>query len=158
MIFHFPVLKSQRPVALPKFYANQQALMYRLATCFPGAETAQTRGDELPAEHKPSAEAAELGLTSDDGVGVLYDRDVVDFYGDPAWEVRMAPTKAAWEQSLVEKEGRYTFEVHFNTLRPADCVAMILRHGDDFRSIGDCDPAPSSRSAASCRADLPADS
>jgi zinc protease len=52
-----------------------------------------------------------LGLTSDDGVGLLYDRDVVAFYGDPAWEVRMAPAKAAWEQSLVEKDGLYTFEV-----------------------------------------------
>ena len=33
-----------------------------------------------------------------------------------------------------------------------------LRRGDYFRSIGDCDPAPSSRSAASCRTDLSADS
>ena len=31
-------------------------------------------------------------------------------------------------------------------------------HGNDSRSIGDCDPAPSSRPAASCRADLSADS
>jgi zinc protease len=93
------------------FFANQQALMYRLATCFPGAETAPTQGDELPAEHKPSAQAEELGLTAEDGVGLLYDRDVVAFYGDPAWEVRMAPAQAAWEQSLVEKDGQYTFEV-----------------------------------------------
>jgi zinc protease len=56
-----------------------------------------------------------LGLTAEDGVGLLYDRDVVAFYGDPAWEVRMAPAKAAWEQSLVEKDGQYTFEV-----RPLD--------------------------------------
>ena len=42
---------------------------------------------------------------------MLYDRDVVAFYGDPAWEVRMAPAKAAWEQSLVVKDGQYTFEV-----------------------------------------------
>ncbi len=33
-----------------------------------------------------------------------------------------------------------------------------LRYGNDFRSIGDCDPAPSRRPAASCRADLSADS
>ena len=32
------------------------------------------------------------------------------------------------------------------------------RHANDFRSIGDCDPAPSSRSATSCRANLSADS
>ena len=87
------------------FFANQQALIHRLATCFPGAETAETKGEDLPAEHKPSAQADELGLTSQDGVGLLYDRDVVAFYGDPAWEVRTAPAKAAWEQSLVEKDG-----------------------------------------------------
>jgi hypothetical protein len=32
-----------------------------------------------------------------------------------------------------------------------------LRYGNDFRSIGDCDPTPSSRPAASRRADLPWD-
>jgi zinc protease len=93
------------------FFANQQALIYRLAMCFPGAEMAPTRGEEMPAEHKPSAEAEALGLTAEDGVGLLYDRDVVAFYGDPAWEVRMAPAQGAWEQSLVRKDGRYTFEV-----------------------------------------------
>ena len=33
-----------------------------------------------------------------------------------------------------------------------------LRHGNDFRSMGDCGPTPSSRSATGRRADLPADS
>jgi zinc protease len=93
------------------FFANQQALIHRLATCFPGSEAAQTEGEELPAKRKPSAQAKELGLTADDSVGLLYDRDVVAFYGDPAWEVRMAPAQAAWVQSLVEQDGQYTFEV-----------------------------------------------
>ena len=92
------------------FFANQQALIHRLATCFPGAETAD-EGGVRPQGHKPSALAGELGLTPQDCAGLLYDRDVVAFYGDPAWEVRMAPAKAGWEQSLTEKDGRYTLEI-----------------------------------------------
>jgi hypothetical protein len=109
------------------FFANQQALIHRLATCFPGAERAETLGDEKPAEPKPSLQASELGLTADDGVGLLYDRDVVAFYGDPAWQVRMTPAKAAWEQSLVEKNGQYTFEVR--PLGGADCFQPINENG-----------------------------
>ncbi len=93
------------------FFANQQALLHRLATCFPGAETAAVSSNGLPPASKPTAEAKALGLTEQDCTGLLYDRDVVAFYGDPAWEARMAPAAAAWEQSLVEKDGRFTFEV-----------------------------------------------
>jgi zinc protease len=109
------------------FFANQQALIHRLATCFPGAETAETRGEDLPAEPKPSAQAEELGLTAHDGVGLLYDRDVVAFYGDPAWKVRMTPAKAAWEQSLAENNGRYTLEIR--PLRGADSFQPINENG-----------------------------
>lgn len=93
------------------FFANQQALLHRLATCFPGAETADAQAGRLPPGCKPSAQAGELGLTLQDAAGLIYDRDTLAFYGDPAWEARMAPAKAAWVQSLVEKDGRYTFEV-----------------------------------------------
>jgi zinc protease len=109
------------------FYANQQALMHRLATCFPGAEAADARGRELPAGCKPSAQAGALGLNLQDASGLLYDRDTVAFYGDPAWEARMAPAKAAWEQSLVEKDGRYTFEVR--PLRGARSFEPINKNG-----------------------------
>ena len=91
------------------FFANQQALVHRLATCFPGAETAEAQGMEPP-RCKPSSRAAELGLTLQDAAGLLYDRDTLAFYGDPAWEA-LAPAKGAWEQSLKEKNGRFTFEV-----------------------------------------------
>jgi zinc protease len=109
------------------FFANQQALIYRLATCFPGAETAETLGDEKPDEPTPSVQAKELGLTADDGVGLLYDRDVVAFYGDPAWQARMAPAKAAWEQSLAAKGRQYTFVVQ--PLRGADSFQPINENG-----------------------------
>ena len=93
------------------FFANQQAMIHRLATCFPGAESADADSDRLPPGCKPSARAKALGLTLQDATGLLYDRDTLAFYGDPAWEVRMDKAKAAWEQSLTVKDGQYTLEV-----------------------------------------------
>ena len=130
------------------FFANQQALLHRLATCFPGAETADAQAGGLPPGCKPSARAGELGLTQQDAAGLLYDRDTLAFYGDPAWEARMAPAKAAWEQSLVEKDGRYTFEVRplwgkrsfqpINTngsQRGGRPIVQLLPHRIDARSV-----------------------
>jgi zinc protease len=130
------------------FFANQQALIYRLATCFPGAERADAQGSGLPKGCKPSAQADDLGLTLQDGAGLLYDRDSVAFYGDPAWEARMAPAKAAWEQSLVEQDGQYTFEIRplrgkssfqpINTngsQRGGRPVVQLLPHRIDAKSV-----------------------
>ena len=45
------------------------------------------------------------------GRGLLFDRDVVAFYGDPAWQARMAPGPVAWTQPLAEADGRFTFTI-----------------------------------------------
>ena len=45
---------------------------------------------------------------------MLYDRDTVAFYGDPAWVARMAPGPNAWEQTLSGKDGTWTFEIKPN--------------------------------------------
>jgi hypothetical protein len=42
-----------------------------------------------------------------DGAGLLHDRDTVAFYGDPAFEARMAAGPLRWEQTLVEEGGGY---------------------------------------------------
>ena len=56
--------------------------------------------------------ARDAGLGPTDGRGLLFDRDVVVFYGDPAWEARMMPGKLNWEQTLKEeKPGNFTFTV-----------------------------------------------
>lgn len=56
--------------------------------------------------------------------GLTYDRDVLAFYGDPKWEARMADRTKAWEQSLVGKDGTFTFEIKPNrgeaTFKPID--------------------------------------
>lgn len=43
--------------------------------------------------------------------GLEYDRDIVAFYGDPAWEARMADHPKAWDQSLTLSDDLYTFDV-----------------------------------------------
>ena len=65
------------------FHANGHALVHRL-------ETAAAPGDER---------------------GLRFDRDVVAFYGDPAWEARMAPGPLAFGQDLAEREGTFTLVV-----------------------------------------------
>ena len=50
-------------------------------------------------------------MTWNDARGLLYDRDNLAFYGDPAWTARMAPGPLCWEQTLTENGGEYRFEV-----------------------------------------------
>lgn len=97
------------------FFANQIALVNRLATYFPTSENAEVddRGTSSTAPvPTPAAKAA--GLTAADGRWLLSDRDTVAFYGDPAWEARMAKLETAWDQTLTEKDGLWTFEIKPN--------------------------------------------
>ncbi|MDX1926434.1 MAG: hypothetical protein SFV81_07950 [Pirellulaceae bacterium] len=59
--------------------------------------------------------------------GLKFDRDVVAFYGDPAWEARMAVAGRAYEQTLTEDNGIYTFEIKLN--RGADSFKPINTNG-----------------------------
>ncbi len=43
--------------------------------------------------------------------GLLFDRDVLAFYGDPKWEARLADAPRAYEQQLKIEGDRYTFTV-----------------------------------------------
>jgi len=69
------------------FFANHHALVHRLG------DPATSPGDKR---------------------GLAFDRDVVAFYGDPAWPARMAPGKLAYRQSLAVEDGVYTFEIKPN--------------------------------------------
>jgi zinc protease len=109
------------------FFANQQALIHRLVTCFPGLEKAGTGQDRLPASEKLPRQAQKAGLTWQDARGLLYDRDSVAFYGDPAWEARMAPGPLAWEQTLTEEGDTYRFEIR--PLRGKRSFEPINRNG-----------------------------
>ena len=67
------------------FFANHAALIHRLT--------------------------ATENLGAGDKRGLLHDRDTVAFYGDPAWEARMAPQPCAWEQTIEEREGVFTLQI-----------------------------------------------
>ena len=96
-------------------FANEHALIYRLASYFPELLEAEvTPAGKASVKIVVGAKAKAAGLTEQDGLGLLYDRDVLAFYGDPAWEARLAPSPLAWDQTLTEKGGVWTF-----TVRPA---------------------------------------
>ena len=94
------------------FFANEQALIHRLKTHFPGAESSTLNAEGAPtATIPPSPKARTASLNSQDLHGLCYDRDTVAFYGDPAWIARMAPAATAWEQTLEEKSGTWTLTI-----------------------------------------------
>ena len=66
------------------FIANQHALDYRAA--------------HLPADHA-------------DQRGLAFDRTVVAFYGDPAWDARMADGPLNWKQTLTREGSRFILEI-----------------------------------------------
>ena len=97
------------------FRANDCALIQRLLTYAPQAATMESELSESPEYHgKLTAQARQDGITRDEVEGLLFDRDVLAFYGDPQWEARMADAPKAWSQSLTESDGIYTFTVQAN--------------------------------------------
>ena len=93
------------------FFANQQALLHRLETYAPELLKENPSPGQTVRSVKLSQAARAAGLTAQDIAGLLHDRDVLAFYGAPAWSARMEKGELAWEQRLTEVEGVYTFEV-----------------------------------------------
>jgi zinc protease len=117
------------------FYLNNQALVHQLQTRFPkSANVNFTRFDLEKDPHLLGKLAAEHGLLNDkrdglrdrDELGLLWDRDTVAFYGDPAWEARLAPQPLAWEQKIAVAGGTYTFTLTANADGSASRPPMIL--------------------------------
>ena len=93
------------------FHANQHALIHRLDTGFDdivGMDV--TPGGNISAS-PPNQAGQSLGLTSVDARGLLWDRDTVAFYGDPAWSAQMATMQRAYEQKLTIEDNVYTLIV-----------------------------------------------
>ncbi|MCF7733984.1 MAG: hypothetical protein K9N23_20025 [Akkermansiaceae bacterium] len=95
------------------FFANQHALVHRLETMIP--EVAREDSDSpMGRIAKPivvGAAAKAAGLTAQDANGLLFDRDVVVFYGDPAWKARMAPGRLQWEERWQQDAAGGSLEV-----------------------------------------------
>lgn len=95
------------------FFANQVALIDRLETNFPDiARVDSPPGSILRRNITVSDVAKRAGLSEQDGLGLLHDRDVVALYGDPAWSAKLAPGKLSYEQTLTEvAAGVYALEI-----------------------------------------------
>ncbi|MCY3024261.1 MAG: transglutaminase domain-containing protein, partial [Planctomycetota bacterium] len=101
------------------FFFNNQALLHKLTTQYPAKagiefETYDQRAvDYMVSRHglvkmgangKPEADKEPAGL--------LWDRDVVAFYGDPAWDARMPEQEPAWRATFeAAGPGRTAFAV-----------------------------------------------
>ena len=99
------------------FYFNQQALLHQLQTRFPKSAGINF---ERFGHRDIGGEAARNGLFNEkksgfrsmDDVGLLWDRDTVAFYGDPAWQAKMVQLESLpWEQKVSAIGGKYTFKV-----------------------------------------------
>jgi hypothetical protein len=109
------------------FHANNIALGHRLLTNFPGAEKVEAVDEMGRASRSAEAPKATGRLTKQDLQGLLFDRDNVAFYGDPAWEARMAPGKLNWEQKLTEEKG--TFTLTLTPLAGAETWQPVNKNG-----------------------------
>jgi hypothetical protein len=110
------------------FFANQAALIHRLQTYFPDSARV-TPGEKGRGgiRVEVNARARDAGLSANDERGLLFDRDVVAFYGDPAWQARLAKGPCAWDQALTHKAGRYVFEIR--PKRGASSFEPVNRNG-----------------------------
>ncbi|MBN1511905.1 MAG: transglutaminase domain-containing protein [Phycisphaerae bacterium] len=90
------------------FFCVSQALLHTIQTRHPRLAQLEPDSYDLDdAQHW----AERYNLASDDEAGLLWDRDVVAFYGDPAWEARRAPAPPAWDQKLDVQGDEYTLTV-----------------------------------------------
>jgi zinc protease len=68
-----------------------------------------------------------LGVNAGDAPGLLHDRDVVAYYGDPALQARMKPGACAYEQELTKEGKVYTLTV--TGMRGAESFEPVNRNG-----------------------------
>ncbi|MCP5518813.1 MAG: hypothetical protein H7A45_16340 [Verrucomicrobiales bacterium] len=94
------------------FLATEHALIHRLGSFFPDLVDAEIApGGRPPGRIAVGAAAQAAGLRAQDGFGLLHDRDVVAFYGDPAWVATMADGPRAFDLELRNSGGTYTFAI-----------------------------------------------
>jgi zinc protease len=111
------------------FTANNIALVHRLQMACPEA-LAVTTYDSMGQTRIPlklSAAGREAGLSAMDVNGLLFDRDMVAFYGDPAWDARMAEGKCNYRQELTGSDGTWTLTV--TPLAGADSWKPVNQNG-----------------------------
>ncbi|MBN2841847.1 MAG: hypothetical protein JXM68_02090, partial [Sedimentisphaerales bacterium] len=80
------------------FYANQQAILYEIGQRFPDLLNVEFTGYDYQKIHKIAAAAYPDAIN--DALGMLWDRDALAFYGDPAWQAKVMPAQLPWSGSI----------------------------------------------------------
>jgi len=99
------------------FFFSNQAIVQKLETRFAGKPREVFNKWDMEKDRSIMGGAAQaLGYKGDDKnlkdhLGLLWDVDTVAFYGDPAWDARLAPRSLPVETELTEKNGEWTFTV-----------------------------------------------
>lgn len=95
------------------FFANQAALIQRLRTNFPEIvdEQSDSPMGKITRPIRVGDAARSAGLTSQDAEGLLFDRDVVAFYGDPAWDARLADGPLQWKEAWNQDAAGASLEI-----------------------------------------------
>lgn len=125
-------LPGRHNVAEAFFFTNQE-LIYRLHKQFPDKADVDLDRFNLETDRTVLARcAAKLGYgkwdkAAREHLGMLWDRDTVAFYGDPAWDARLARRDLPLTTELAEKAGTYTFTVRVRSAcTPKKPLAMLL--------------------------------
>jgi len=113
------------------FFANTQAMLHEIRERFPKhAGTDFQRYDlrRIGREH---------GIKDRNCLGLLWDRDTVAFYGDPAFDARPKRRDLAWEQRLTVDSGRHTLALSCRRggQWPKQPVLAFLPHRIDAASV-----------------------
>lgn len=118
---------GQQTTFAEAFHLNSIALIHQLESRF--GDKARVNFERWEIERNPSLPnelAKEHGIADRDCLGLLWDRDTVAFYGDPAWEARIVPQREpGWKQTLTENDGIFTFEASGTGERPP--MALLPR-------------------------------
>jgi len=91
------------------FFVNTQAMLHEIRTRFP--KSAAVNFGRYDLEKRPGLLKelqAKHGITDRDELGLLWDRDTVAFYGNPALDARPAKRDLEWNQTLSIEGSRYT--------------------------------------------------
>ncbi len=83
------------------FFVNLQAMLHEIRERFPQHAGTDFRRYDLRRIRR------ETGITDRDCLGLLWDRDTVAFYGDPAFDARPVRGNLAWKQRLAVQGNRY---------------------------------------------------
>ncbi|MBN2164177.1 MAG: hypothetical protein JXR25_13585 [Pontiellaceae bacterium] len=96
------------------FYANQQALLYEIGKKSPALQTVEFKQYDYDPIRKLAEQYAPQQM--DDATGMLWDRDAVAFYGDPAWEAVVDMDAKEWVGSItrIADSNRYELNITFN--------------------------------------------